>query len=300
MAWRGGSSHLWLSCFAAVKAELSPETQHALSSLPPGSGHRTKIGPSPEWQQELERYRRRLDAAATWAFSALRWRHAIQGGPPRLESGISKMRVAVHDSLEDALGTAVGSYVPVPYRHDWRFVEATIRTTSSKDLSDVLGGSVRTYGLLPHEVLRQARDQVASSPRMAFLLAVVAAEAGLKRCLFELEPRIRWFIETGPTPPPMSLLKRYLPTCEGRCNFGGRTLAPPKASGVPAVLDSAFRRRNSLAHTGGTDVLDPRELAQLFAAVQDLLYLLDYYLGFEWALDHIRPATRAALEEAAV
>lgn len=70
-------------------------------------------------------------------------------------------------------------------------------------------------------------------------------------------------------------------------------LPPPRR--IRAVLGEGVELRNRIAHVGSVDLGRDR-LEEILLAVRDVLWLLDYYQGSTWALEHIRPETRKELE----
>ena len=95
-----------------------------------------------------------------------------------------------------------------------------------------------------------------------------------------------------PTPPLFRILKEYFPKLPARCNVDGQIKALPEA-----VLESVKKGvtiRNALAHAGAS-APSVETVEEILRAVHDVLWLVDYYSGSQWALDFLRPETRAAL-----
>jgi hypothetical protein len=46
---------------------------------------------------------------------------------------------------------------------------------------------------------------------------------------------------------------------------------------------------------GNPENVEPDDLKELLLVVRDVLWLCDYYRGAKWAIDYLRPQTRAAL-----
>ncbi|MGH8647029.1 MAG: hypothetical protein ACREX4_22255 [Gammaproteobacteria bacterium] len=66
-------------------------------------------------------------------------------------------------------------------------------------------------GPLARQLLREAWAQIGPSQRSALVLAIAAAEIGLKHCISALVPNARWLVENVPTPPLHKMLTEYLP-----------------------------------------------------------------------------------------
>jgi hypothetical protein len=135
---------------------------------------------------------------------------------------------------------------------------------------------------LAHAMWREAWTQRASNPRSALVVGVAAAEVGLKRCVAALAPITQWLLEETQAPQIAKMLKNYLPQLTDRA----------KNTPVPAelrkVLDNMATARNHLVHRGDME-RGWRQLESDLIAVKDLLYLLDYYEGQDWALERLSP-----------
>lgn len=145
---------------------------------------------------------------------------------------------------------------------------------------------------LAHELLREAADLRHIAPRSALLIGVSALEVGFKALVADLVPNAGWLVEEAPTPPVVRMLKLYLPKLPVRLSIGGRVLSPPTP--ILDELEKAIHARNKVTHAGG-EPLAGESLVRKLRAVEDVLWLLDYYAGREWALRHLRRETRVAL-----
>jgi hypothetical protein len=63
---------------------------------------------------------------------------------------------------------------------------------------------------LAHELFHEAWNQRTDSPRSSLLIAVAAAEVGIKSLVSELVPNTKWLAFNAPTPPLTRMLKEYL------------------------------------------------------------------------------------------
>ena len=145
---------------------------------------------------------------------------------------------------------------------------------------------------LDHQMLREAWNQRYENPRSALVIGMAALELGVKRCIGTLVPDAEWLASYAPTPPLVQILTDYLPKLPAKGRFGGAVKAPPED--ILKVLKKAVVARNQLVHAGSTkptgDDVDP-----VLQAVRDVLWLLDFYNGSAWALEHLRADTRGAL-----
>jgi hypothetical protein len=162
-----------------------------------------------------------------------------------------------------------------------------------REISQIAGGG--EAGPLYHDLFREAWQQRNSNPRSAIVIGVAAAELAMKRLVSSLVPQAEWLVMHLPTPPLLKMIKEYLPQLPVRSTISGTAKPPPKP-----VLDALLKGvtlRNELAHAGGQGPAS-RTVEEILRAVHDLLWLLDYYSGHEWALDHLRPEARSALQSA--
>jgi len=147
-----------------------------------------------------------------------------------------------------------------------------------------------------HELFREAWPQRGANPRSALIMGVAAAESGFKECVADLVPDARWIVEHAPSPPLVEMLRDYLPTLPVRSQLLGGTVAVPDAA--LRELRNMVGVRNRLSHSG-TGIPRRDTLESWLLTVRDVLWLLDYYRGFTWALDHVRPETLTLLDQPA-
>jgi hypothetical protein len=143
-----------------------------------------------------------------------------------------------------------------------------------------------------HNMLREAAERTSSDPRSAVVIGLAAAELGVKRCIAILEPGAEWLITHIPSPPLEKILTDYLPLLPTRKNFAGVVKAPPPE--VMSAIKKGVSIRNGVVHAG-TPIPTEDTAIEILDAVRDLLFLLDYYCGNDWAFDHLRSGTRQAL-----
>lgn len=114
-------------------------------------------------------------------------------------------------------------------------------------------------------------------------MAMAAAEIGTKQLVSQLVPDAAWLAENLPTPPLIRMLSEYLPQLP-LVNTDPPLVPPP--SSILDSLRKGVKMRNSAAHVGAR-ALDHDDVQAVIEAVQDLLWLFDYYAGHRWALDHL-------------
>src|SRR5215213_2408455 len=142
---------------------------------------------------------------------------------------------------------------------------------------------------LGHELFLEAWELRSNNPRSELIIGMSAAEVGLKQCIGKLVPDAGWLANNVPTPPLDKLLSNYLPMLPAKLKIEGRVLKPSKM--IRSAIRKGIEARNASVHIG-TEPPKLPELKELLLAIRDLLYLLDFYCGFEWALDQIRDEVR--------
>lgn len=145
---------------------------------------------------------------------------------------------------------------------------------------------------LAHVLLREAWNGRKASPRSALLIGISAAEVGLKQSISKLIPEASWILSNLPSPPIVQILSEYLPLMPAKLKINGKVVPPPE--GIIKTIRDGVTLRNKVVHSGKSEI-KPEKLGEILNSVEDLLWLLDYYCGYEWALNHIRNDVRAAL-----
>jgi len=137
---------------------------------------------------------------------------------------------------------------------------------------------------LAHELLREAVGLRPEYPDVALIMAVSAAEIGIKQYIGRSQPETEWLIENMPSPDILRMLREYIPKIKPQNEFLGRVVIPENS--ILSKLKKAVPNRNRLIHVGETKHTH-EDLDALLSCVSDLLYLLDYYSGRDWALGHL-------------
>jgi hypothetical protein len=163
--------------------------------------------------------------------------------------------------------------------------------------SENLGFGIARGEPLYHELFREAWEQRRTNPRSAIVIGIAAAESGIKQCTANLVPSAAWFVQQKESPPIIKIMKNYFPTLSTKAKLNGKVFIPKS---IYDEIDIGVQVRNKLAHAGVIpeykkesrykpyhDNLS-QKTEDLLLNILDLLWLLDYYSGHEWALDHVR------------
>jgi hypothetical protein len=155
---------------------------------------------------------------------------------------------------------------------------------------------------LSRQLLLEAAGLQDSNPRASLVLAVAAAEVGIKQFAASRSASVSedWLLSELPSPPLHKLWS------EGYLGFFThvRTREKPDKDSkqrqiIPQPLRQALRdaveERNKAVHAGAPPP-DEEMLAECLAATNDFLYALDWFAGQDWAFDHIREEVRGEWE----
>lgn len=256
--------------------------QDASGRLKPGMVY-PQSGLPPAMSAFIEQTRKDLVQAISRSCLALRWRYALLGPTNPLRA----MNAGPEWSLDGS------TWHPLPANPD-------ARTHLGPDVypTDAVAAAVQTLldagqdEPTAHQIYREALEHRAGNRRTALVIGVAALEVGIKAFVSQWNPSAHWLISNTPSPLIRRTLAEYLPSLETPTTRNDRVLAPPKA--VLDLIDKAVSIRDRVAHPLGEDI--PHEtLEEILTAIRDVLWMLDYYGGAEWAASHISAPTRAAL-----
>lgn len=148
-------------------------------------------------------------------------------------------------------------------------------------VQDELVDAVNRTEPLAHELLREARaSRDAGQLRSALVLALSAAEVGLKSAISARSPEVQWLVESMASPPVVKLAARVSRQAVERGE-------PELSKRVKRALDVGMQARNQLVHLGIMPI-SAEKLAEVIACVSLLLYWLDAGNGLAWAARRVQ------------
>lgn len=137
---------------------------------------------------------------------------------------------------------------------------------------------------LGHELLREAYSIRTSFPRSALLIAVSAAETGIKQCITSLQPETKWLIENSASPNILKLFREYIPTLSLKVDSDFDLVIPTESILKP--LQKSIQMRNIISH-GGQCKVKVEQLKIAFDTIKNLLWVIDFFMGNKWAIRHL-------------
>jgi hypothetical protein len=145
---------------------------------------------------------------------------------------------------------------------------------------------------LARQILLEAGALADANPRAASVLAVVAAEVGMKQFVARVSrPSEAWLIGKLPSPPLTRLMTDYFQLLQAADEVEVEPFA------IPGRLRSTFQawieRRNDIVHQG-VDPPEPQQVEELLHAAAEFLYMLDWASGQDWAAMYMPEELRAS------
>jgi hypothetical protein len=242
-------------------------------SLVKGFGLYTKHCPE-DVVELLQSAKSELSGALDRALGILRWRQGVDA--PSI--------LAPDKSLFWRVGPGVYSLAPLeslgPYTISGQAMFGVhCQPEDGNDIAELFGQD-QVNEPLGHALLREACTLATESPRSAILILAAALETGVKTHVSNVAPETAWLMENIPSPPIFKILRDYIPILHRK---GGGDLAFwEELKPTIKQAQDLFATRNKVAHTG-TVPSDAKPIHEVINTVSDLLYVLDFLEGHEWA-----------------
>jgi hypothetical protein len=225
-----------------------------------------------------------LSKAARRAVEIMRWRHGSPGHTRPIRSSLTSRWSIDGSDWKGVTDNMSGVMTMGPGYKPWSIaIEQSVQELIQNRSSEPIG----------HDLYREATALEHSNPRSATVLAVAAAEVGFKQFVLTLVADARWLVENLPSPPLAQMLVDFLPTLPVRCRVKGQQPLIP--SSLLDEIKKAVKLRNEIVHRGQAPGLKIQTINSVLHTVRDLLYLLDFYSGNQWAFDILSYETRKSL-----
>ena len=251
---------------------------------PRGQHFQDPSGGPERYDQFVSQLHQELYAVASAVLWLTRWR-VDAGGPHQPILDLCNMFFFTHDGK---------TFYPLPKPvHSYHEYQRHLSVTDEqkRQIVDYFEQGVREP--FAHRLFREAWAERLNSPRSALIAGMAALEIGVKEMIADLVPDARWLVENLPSPDVVGILREGLTKLPTRLKIDGKVVSPPKE--ILDELKKAVTMRNTLAHSGRGHV--SRDAVQdILCLIRDVLSLLDYYRGREWALSHISSATLQSLQ----
>lgn len=233
----------------------------------------------------------KLDDLSSNFYNMIEWRLGLKGGKHYLASHLYALRWSDSEKLENVSENFEGNWRQIPYGTttvglDFSDNSFCITPDQTNDIKDLFIESHTEP--LGHNLFREAWQLMKINQRSSIVIGIAAAETAFKECVVDLLPETAWLIKNIQSPPLVKMIRNYIESLPTRSSFNGKTLRPPNS--MINILNKAVNIRNDLVH-GRKNKFDDLELEQILFCIRDFLYLLDYYRGNTWALEHIQSGT---------
>jgi len=146
---------------------------------------------------------------------------------------------------------------------------------------------------ISHDLMREAGELVARTPRSALLVAFAALETGIKGQLKRMIPDASGLIDEMPSPPLLKMFQEVLPSTIKAKGLSSDHF--PLKKHAKDYLQKWVTQRNQVTH-GTKHSVDADKVEEFIQFAKDILYLLDHIEGHEWALDHLESTVWATDE----
>ncbi|MCD1624649.1 hypothetical protein K7H22_01410 [Seohaeicola saemankumensis] len=137
---------------------------------------------------------------------------------------------------------------------------------------------------ISHDLLREAGDLAQSAPRSALLVAFAALETAVKLQLNLMLPHASALVDKMPSPSLSTLFQEVLPRIIE--SQGSSFEYFPLETSAHNYLKKWVAQRNQVTH-GVKYSVDVEGVKEFVKFAKDILYLLDYLNGHEWAVSHL-------------
>ena len=170
----------------------------------------------------------------------------------------------------------------IPYSQTSAEVVSSLHALRQKNIAEPLA----------HELFQEAWSQREDNPKSSLVIAVAAAETGMKQLIVKLVPSSDWLMQNTQSPPLARMLKEYFSSLPTKLTISSKS-PPPLPKTFISIITKAVLLRNDIVH--GKEVhLDPKSLREILDVINDLLYIFDLYTGHVWAMRHVSVETQRA------
>ncbi len=171
-------------------------------------------------------------------------------------------------------------------------VPCSLTDPIKNDITELVKNKDKVIVPVHHELYREAWELRNNNPRSSLVIGICALEVSIQQTFKSLNPNITWLVEELQSPPVIDILKEDLPKLPAINKINNEVLLPPAR--ILDEIKKAVTSRNNIVHKG----MEPPgkvSLINKLIAIRDVLWLLDYYCGQEWAHIFISKETWADL-----
>jgi hypothetical protein len=234
--------------------------------------------------EELEKVRKVITDGCFKVLKHLLWRIGIHCGPSHLESDLWDMEFSLNGV----------DYVSLPVRLEFtaQLLEPEERIPVMLDFSDGLS-SIKEPPV-HHLLFKEAWTHFELENRVCIVMAAAAVEVAVKHLVSELQPQTCWLLDNTASPPVIKMLRELVDNLPVKCRLGDKVRPPNETIDKIRHL---IECRNRIVHRATCDLPGNDVIREWISATRDMLWLVDYYTGQEWAAKYISPPFVEALRK---
>lgn len=236
---------------------------------PPFNGNRVNFGAVPKDEvervyEEVDKFLKPLRASSLRLVRLLRWR-----------AGLDFQALTIN---QDYLSLDGNSWLLLSAARSATVTLVQIFPAMSEELTKDIIDQYETSRDEPlaHQLFNDAWNLRYTNPRASLVVAVAAAEVGLKKVIGLIVPDAKWLLEEIPAPPIGKMLRKYIPSLKVKSHITGKQIAPP--SKLIKKLEQAAEARNKIVHVG-EEAPENNERIEMLEAIRDFLWICDMYRG---------------------
>jgi hypothetical protein len=214
--------------------------------------------------EEVDRFLTPLRASSLRLVRLLHWR-----------AGLDFQALAIN---QDYLSLDGNSWLSLSVARSATLNLVQILPAMSEEITKEIIDQYETSGDEPlaHQLFNDAWNLRYTNPRASLVVAVAAAEVGLKKVIGLIVPDAQWLLEEISAPPIGKMLRKYIPTLKVKSQITGKQIVPP--SKLIEKLEGAAKARNKIVHVGER-APEYKELVEMLEAIHDFLWICDMYRG---------------------
>jgi len=164
------------------------------------------------------------------------------------------------------------------------------RIQLGKKDKDVVFNLINSDNIEPvyHSLFREAWEQRGQNPRSSIILAMSAVEVSVKHLIEKTIPDATWLVTKLQSPSVYLIFKEYLPQLNINNKINGVKILPSES--MIENLKKWVTKRNEITHLGKKP-LTREKLEEMLLTIKDILHIIDFNCGHEWAIRHIRESS---------
>lgn len=165
---------------------------------------------------------------------------------------------------------------------------------------------------LYHELFREAWSFRKNHPKVALVTGISAVEVAMRQCIRDFAPGANWWFNIRSTTPKFDdMLEKFLPNL---LDIKNGILVSDDKGNVKVLIPSQLKKilikvnehRNKLVHCkDGSNhdfevKVDGKSLSvqEMLISIKDLIWLIDYYRGYDWAYDYLSQDVQKEISKA--